>query len=222
MQKTTTGPLGPAIAIGALIVGITLVALYAAGTFGGGGGGGLPVAATAGDMTQAGADFGTPGAQNGNTYSDPWAYCQAVGTTNKPDARYVGPANTPELIKGFAKAAGISDSSPLASGTNPGPALAWRCVNGELLACSYGANIPCDEKAQTSKIPTDAMNAFCASPPPNVDKTKPFDMPAFVTGHDTIWAWQCNGGKAVATKQIFQVDQQGYISSFWYQVLPVN
>ncbi|HEX5369403.1 MAG TPA: hypothetical protein VFY10_08325, partial [Dehalococcoidia bacterium] len=59
-------------------------------------------------------------------------------------------------------------------------------------------------------------------PPPNVDATKPFDMPAFVTGHDTIWRWQCQGGKAVATKQIFQVDQQGYISSFWYSVLPVN
>ena len=217
------GSFGPALALGALVVGIALVALFAAGACGGGGGGGLPVAATAGDMTRAGADFlSTPGAQTGVTFNDPWAYCQAVGTVDKAGSQYVGPQNTPDMIKAYAKATALPPSSPLWSGSNPGPALAWRCANGSLMVCSFGANIPCDEKAVTSNTPTDAMNGYCAAPPPNVDASKPFDMPAFVTGHDTIWQWQCVGGKAVATKQIFQVDPQGYIASFWHSVLPVN
>jgi hypothetical protein len=90
------------------------------------------------------------------------------------------------------------------------------------MVCSFGANIPCDSKANTSSQPTDAMNQYCASPPPNVDPSKPFDMPAAATGHDTIYQWQCQGGKAVAARQVFQVDAQGYIASFWYQVPPVN
>ena len=35
------------------------------------------------------------------TYSDPFAYCTAVGTVDKPDARYTGPQINEQIINGF-------------------------------------------------------------------------------------------------------------------------
>ena len=79
------------------------------------------------------------------TYSSPVAYCKAVGTIDKPDARYTGP----KLPGWMAKDLNLK--------TNQSKYMEWRCANGAVLACVYGANIPCDSKANTSEKPTSAI-----------------------------------------------------------------
>jgi len=40
------------------------------------------------------------------TYTDPFAYCSAVGTIDAPDSRYTGDPVSLAIIQGYLKAAG--------------------------------------------------------------------------------------------------------------------
>ncbi len=154
---------------------------------------------------------GTPGTP-GETFSDPFAYCAAVGTVDTPDGRYTGPKMPPAIVDGLQKALNLT-GTPAPPLTSVGPA-SWRCMGGKVYACTVGANLPCMDKANVDKTPTQAMAEFCQANP-NSDF-----IPAYITGHNTIYAWQCNGGAAEAGKQVFQVDPQGFIANIWYQIKP--
>ena len=65
------------------------------------------------------------------SYSAPVPYCKAVGTIDKPDARYTGPKLPPWMAEKLHLQA------------DEGKMMEWRCANGTVLACLYGANIPC-------------------------------------------------------------------------------
>jgi hypothetical protein len=204
--------------------GLVVVVLLTAGGFGvlklvGNGNGGSDVgtqpAPGDGDLSAAIADFeGQPGQQGAVALDDPIAYCQTVGTIDKPDSRYTGPAQPDWLIQSLADAAGIPADSTFR--TQP-PVIAWRCANGQVLACTYGANIPCDSKANTNAQPTQAMIDWCANPP-NPEAAS--IIPAFVIGHNSIYDWGCENGAPVVKRQLVQVDAQGYISNYWYHVMP--
>jgi hypothetical protein len=92
----------------------------------------------------------------------------------------------------------------------------WRCMDGEVYACFVGANLPCDSKANTDRTPTQAEQDFCQQQP-NADT-----IPAYVTGHETVYEWRCTDGTPDIVKQVFQVDAQGFIADIWYQVKPNN
>jgi hypothetical protein len=144
-------------------------------------------------------------------FTDPFAYCAAVGTIAAPDARYAGPKTPESIIKPLRQAAGISADAPmqmLESGTF------WRCANGKVMACFVGANLPCQEKAQASRTPTPAMGNFCRSHP-HADS-----IPAAVTGKATLYTWRCRNGRAQVDKKIFKADAQGFIADFWYEMKP--
>jgi hypothetical protein len=85
-------------------------------------------------------------------------------------------------------------------------------MDGKVYACTVGANLPCDSKANTDKTPTQPEIDFCQANP-----TSDF-IPAAVTGHDTIYEWICKAGKPEVGKQVFQVDKQGYIVEIWYVI----
>ena len=68
------------------------------------------------------------------TYSDPAAYCKAVGTIDKPDARYTGQ----KLPAWMAKQLNMQPDQ--------GKLMEWRCAGGAVLACQYGANIPLTQR----------------------------------------------------------------------------
>lgn len=144
------------------------------------------------------------------TYSDPFAYCAAVGTIDQPDARYAGPKLPPGVVNGLQKALNLPGT--------PAPPVAqnsfWRCMDGKVYACTVGANLPCQSKADVSKTPADDMNAFCQQQP-----AADF-IPAAVTGHDTIYEWGCKAGRPEITGQIAQVDARGYRADIWYQIAP--
>ncbi len=148
----------------------------------------------------------------GATFSDPFAYCAAVGTVDKPDARYTGAPVPDEVINGFKKAAGLESS------TEPMDMLRkttiWRCMGGKVYACNFGANIPCDSKANTSRTPSQEMLDYCKANP-NSDF-----LPMAVTGHDTVYSWRCTNDQPEVVQQVGQVDAAGYIQQFWYAIQP--
>jgi hypothetical protein len=85
-------------------------------------------------------------------------------------------------------------------------------MDGQVYTCLVGANNPCWAKATTSTTPTEGMQNFCKEQP-DADS-----IPAYATGHDTIYAWSCANGVPVAGEQISQVDAQGFSTNIWQQI----
>lgn len=158
--------------------------------------------------TQASAPTG--GAANPGS-ADPFAYCAMVGSIDAPDARYTGPQVPDAVLSGLIQAAQISP-------TRPKDVLAqssfWRCMNGKVYACTVGANLPCQEKADTSKTASAAVNDFCKANPASGS------IPAAVTGRATVYDWKCANGKPEIVKQMFDPDARGFIADFWYEIAP--
>jgi len=135
------------------------------------------------------------------SFTDPVPYCRAVGTIDEPDARYGGP----KLPGWMAAKLGLQPSQ--------GNMMEWRCADGAVLACLYGANIPCGAKAVTSRTPTSAIRDFCR------DNPDAAIVPMVVTGHETVVSWACHGGEPTVT-QVQDVDGQGYAKAYWRPVAP--
>ena len=144
------------------------------------------------------------------TYSDPFAYCAAVGTVDTPDARYTGPQINQQIIDGYKKAAGLMTS------TEPMELFMkttiWRCMDHQVYACNFGANLPCDTKANTDKTPTQAMADYCTANP-GADF-----IPMVVTGHATIYSWHCVKDTPELLDQIGKVDAAGYLAQIWFPI----
>ena len=80
-------------------------------------------------------------------------------------------------------------------------------MNGRLLACFTGANLPC-AKMNTSRDNAGA-EAFCrSSPDANV-------VPAFATGHDAAYRYRCTSGQAKIVGNTFALDQRGFAAKLW-------
>jgi putative hemolysin len=157
----------------------------------------------------AGASGATPATE---TYTDPFAYCTAVGTIDAPGATYTG-LQVPQLVaEGLQKALNAPDTplSVLEQGTS------WRCMDGEVYACFVGANLPCDAKANTDRTPTEEERDFCRQNR-NADA-----IPAVVTGRETVFAWRCRDGAPEIVEQVFQPDAQGFLSDIWYKLSPTS
>ncbi len=114
------------------------------------------------------------------------------------------------IVQGMIKQGIVSADAPPQFQQN----AVWRCMNNAVWVCHFGANLPCLEKADTSRVPTPAMEDFC--------KTNPSDesIPAAVTGRATVYEWRCKNGKPEVVKQLFTVDPRGYLADFWYELIP--
>jgi hypothetical protein len=146
------------------------------------------------------------------TYTDPFAYCTAVGTIDAPDSRYTGDPISLMIIQGYLKAAGVENNGePLQILKK---STIWRCMNKAVYVCNFGANLPCDSKADTDKNPTQPMQDFCKANP-----TADF-IPMSVTGHTTIYSWGCADNTPKLLKQLDQPDAAGYLSRIWYRLPP--
>jgi hypothetical protein len=133
------------------------------------------------------------------TFTDPVPYCKAVGTINKPDARYIGPKLKPWMAE------------KLHLQPDEGKMMEWRCANKAVLACLYGANIPCGSKAKTSRKPTPAIVGYCRRNPESDF------VPMVVTGHESAVSWACHRSVPVVAHSA-AVDRQGYQKDFWQVV----
>jgi len=146
------------------------------------------------------------------TYTDPFAYCSAVGTIDALDSRYTGDPVPLMIIQGYLKAAGLENNGePLQILQK---STIWRCMNKAVYVCNFGANLPCDSKADTDKNPTQPMQDFC-----NANPTADF-IPMSVTGHTTIYSWGCVNDTPKLLGQLDQPDAAGYLSRIWYRLPP--
>lgn len=83
----------------------------------------------------------------------------------------------------------------------------FRCFEGKVLVCNYGANLPCGKADTRRKLA--GASAWCAKNPDAAF------IPMYVTGHDTIYRWRCRDGQTETTATIFSVDPRGFIAQFW-------
>jgi hypothetical protein len=146
------------------------------------------------------------------TFSDPFAYCAAVGQIDAPDGRYTGPIMSDALFSSYLKAAGLDAGADYPDAFKK--MTIWRCMDNKVYACNFGANIPCDSKADTSKTPTQAMLDYCKENP-GVDF-----IPMYVTGHTVIYTWRCVKDTPEVLNQVDSVDAAGYQSNNWQALEP--
>jgi hypothetical protein len=146
----------------------------------------------------------------GTTFNDPFSYCAAVGTIDAPDSRYVGPKVPESIARGLQAALQLSASAPLEFLIN---GSSWRCMDGKVYACTVGANLPCEEKADTSRTPSTPLTQYCQQNPDA-------DIPAVVTGRATVYEWKCQNGAPTIVRQVFQPDARGFLSNIWYEIEP--
>ena len=45
-------------------------------------------------------------------------------------------------------------------------------------------------------------------------------IPAAITGHATIYLWECQGGEPRIVKQVSNVDPRGFVADFWFEISP--
>ena len=142
-------------------------------------------------------------------FEDPFVYCAAVGTIDAPDARYAGPTMPEAVARGLRAALGMPESAPLRLF---GRHAIWRCMAGKVYACTFGANLPCGAKADTSTSPTPAMIGFCRENP-GADA-----IPMVVTGRATVYAWSCAGAIPAIERQLAAPDARGFLANIWYEI----
>lgn len=146
-----------------------------------------------------------------SSYDNPFEYCKAVGTVDTPGSDYTG-AKVPDAIAdALRKDMGVLDTMPKEM-FNDG--TYWRCMDGSVYACNVGANLPCQEKANVSKLPNDGMLNYCGENP-----DAEF-IPMYASGRTTVYEWKCDNGTPEIVKQIAETDKAGYLADIWYEITP--
>lgn len=141
--------------------------------------------------------------------ADPFAYCAALGTVDEPGPPFEAGAEFPDVLAQAIVDMGlVSAEAPPEFAKN----AVWRCMNGQVMVCHFGANLPCLEKADTNQTPAPALNDFCR------DNPAAEDIPAVVTGRATVYTWRCVDGTPTVVDQVFTPDERGFLSEFWYVV----
>jgi len=152
-----------------------------------------------------------PGSGPQAQFGDPFAYCAVLGTIDAPDSRYTGP-KVPEVVaQGLKKAFGAPADAPL------GPFIRntfWRCMDGRVYACTVGANLPCQERADVSRKPTPGMTDFCKNNP------HAEVIPAVATGRATVYEWTRPHDMPDVVRHFAQPDARGCLSNIWYAISP--
>jgi hypothetical protein len=121
-----------------------------------------------------------------------------------PNAAHARPQQVPaELMAAVAKTFQI-DAATVKN------AAFVRCVGSTLMGCYVGANLDCDKADTHRALP--GATAWCRDNPGSQS------IPMAATGHATIYAWSCNGKRAVAGKALMAVDRQGYIAANWKEI----
>jgi hypothetical protein len=152
-----------------------------------------------------------PGSGPQAQFGDPFASCAVLGTIDAPDSRYIGPKVPGVVAQGLKKAFGAPADAPL------GPFLRntfWRYMDGQVYACTVGANLPCQERADVSRQPTPGMTDFCKNNP------HAEVIPAVATGRATVYEWTCAKDMPEVVRQFTQPDARGFLSNIWYAISP--
>jgi hypothetical protein len=151
-----------------------------------------------------GEQGGAQGVEPTPTSESPFRFCAHVGTDDRlgePEG-----AGIAALAPYLPKAMHLPADAVLAPNE-----IVWRCMDGKVYACERGANIPCDSKADRSKFNRGAVN-YCSENP------NAADVPAYATGHNTVYLWKCVAGQAKRGKTVSATDRRGFRTDFWYRI----
>jgi hypothetical protein len=147
--------------------------------------------------------------QDGKFFTEPFSYCKCTGTIDMPDDRYMGEKIPDAMIRGIRKTMNLGREVPA---DYIKQTTLWRCMESRVYICMVGANLPCQEKADLTCKPSDAMVQFCRANP-GQDY-----IPAYVTGRATVYEWRCSGKEPVIAKQLSKPDARGFISDIWFEL----
>ena len=129
----------------------------------------------------------------------PAQYCRRAGTDDK-----LRPIPEP-LVPAAKRLFGLDAPNGVLRRTT-----VFRCMDGSVQLCNLGANLPCG-KANVSRTLASASR-YCREHPGSPG------IPAFVTGHDTIYTWRCEGAGAVAGEPVEALDGRGFVARLWKAV----
>ena len=138
-------------------------------------------------------------AQNRRGVSDPATYCRAMRNVDEPGTR--------------GRAPGVPAWMRRRLGAPRGAHIAWRCLNGRVLACVDGGGSAHCSRANMSRVVTREMREFCVSYPGQ-------SIPGAVTGSETIFVWTCAGRTPRIARQSTRVDRRGFALDSWRDVTP--
>jgi hypothetical protein len=139
---------------------------------------------------------------------DPYAVCKASPDLDQP---VTAERVSRQTLTRMAKALDLDIPARELPGMRK--AFYWRCMHGDVYVCYVGANIPCWDKADTRRT-NEGATRWCAEHPDD-------DMvPAYATGHETVWLWGCAGSQAVIRKTDVQLDPRGFLVQQWSRLEP--
>ncbi len=84
-------------------------------------------------------------------------------------------------------------------------ATVFRCAEGRVLLCTWGADLPCGKANTQRRLP--GAEAWCRD---HLDM-----IPTFATGSDTIYRWRCAGGVPEIVGQAADTDARGFVARYW-------
>ena len=113
------------------------------------------------------------------------------------------------VAEGLRRAVGAPADAPIDLFTR---GASWRCMNGKVYACTVGANLPCDARADTTRAPSGPIVDFCRREP-EADV-----VPMVVTGRATVFEWRCANGAPVIVRQVASPDARGFLANIWYEI----
>ena len=87
----------------------------------------------------------------------------------------------------------------------------YRCMNGKIMVCFVGANLPCVKMNNARNNP--GADGFCRQHR-NED-----NVPAFAIGHDAVFSYRCRNGRAEIVSSAWKLDERGFAKKLW-TVLP--
>jgi hypothetical protein len=86
----------------------------------------------------------------------------------------------------------------------------FRCVDGKVLVCFIGANLPCAKMNAARDNP--GADRFCR------ENRNDDDVPAVATGHDAVYSYRCRNGRAEITGTLWELDERGFAKRLWAEV----
>lgn len=158
------------------------------------------------------ASVAVPAVAQAPQFTDPAAYCRAVGTIDAPDSRYGGRELADWMLAAYFSPQDIAD---FRDGRRPFYGVAWRCVQGDVLICQ-NAQTPSCMKPDTVRTPSPEMREFCRTA-----QGSPPVIPRVVTGTARMLAydWICRGQEPAIAKET-PLDAQGFVAADWKRVAP--
>ena len=83
----------------------------------------------------------------------------------------------------------------------------FRCMDGKLVACFIGANLPCGkiDRAQGNA----GADAFCHANP------QARDVPRVASGHASEFTFRCHDGRAEISGTAWTADSRGFAKETW-------